>query len=158
MSSSSAVAPWRFAQLRVYKWPFSCQQCGSARALLWNHSNEAIQLPLPNTRYSVVQCTIAVLHPISTAVLAILSSCRASVRNGGHARMEEDISSAFMGSSAAPGTIAGPILVFLPSNQQRSPFRRPAVSHSPQWWAHSNGGGQCLYPLPSSVCKSIVNK
>ena len=74
------------------------------------------------------------LQPISAAVLAILSSGRASVRNSGHARMEEDIASAFLGSNAAPGTVAGPILVSLPSNQQRSQFRRPAVSHSPQWW------------------------
>ena len=95
------------------------------------------------------------LQPISAAVLAILSSSRASVRNGGHARIKEDVASAFLGSSAAPGTIAGPILVSLPSNQQRSQFRRPAVSHSPQWWAHSNGGGHCPYPPPSSVRKSI---
>ena len=95
------------------------------------------------------------LQPISAAVLAILSSSRASVRNGGHARIKEDVASTFLGSSAALGTIAGPILVPLPSNQQRSPFHRPAVSHSPQWWAHSNGGGHCPYPPPSSVRKSI---
>ena len=77
------------------------------------------------------------------------------MRNGGQARIKEDIASAFLGSNAAPGTIAGPILVSLPSNQQRSQFRRPAVSHSPQWWAHSNGGGHCPYPPPSSVRKSI---
>ena len=95
------------------------------------------------------------LQPISAAVLAILSSGRASVRNGGHTRMEEDIPFAFLGSSAAPGTIAGPILVPLPSNQQCSSFHRPAVSHSPHLWAHSNGGGHCPYPPPSSVRKSV---
>ena len=73
------------------------------------------------------------LQPIGAAVLAILWSGRASVRNGGHTRIKEDIASAFLGSNAAPGTVAGPILVPLPSNQQRSLFHRPAVSHSPQW-------------------------
>jgi hypothetical protein len=97
-----------------------------------------------------------VLQPISAKVLAILSSGRASVRNGGHTRMEEDIAFAFLGSNAAPGTVVGPILVSLPSNQQRSQFRRPAVSHSPQWWAHSNGGGHCLC-LFGQQCRSWHN-
>ena len=126
-----------------------------ARALLCNHSNEARHLTMAILSSSALLQRSAVLQPISAAVLAILSSGRASVRNGGHTRMEEDIPFAFLDSSAAPGTIAGPILVSLPSNQQRSQFRRPAVSHSPQWWAHSNGGGHCPYPPPSSVRKSI---
>ena len=50
------------------------------------------------------------LQPISAAVLAILVSGRASVRNGRHTRMEEDIAFAFLGSNAAPGTVVGPIL------------------------------------------------
>ena len=98
------------------------------------------------------QDSASAYHPV---VFTILSSGRASVRNGGHTRMREDIAFAFLGSNAAPGTVVGPILVSLPSNQQRSQFRRPAVSHSPQWWAHSNGGGHCPYPPPSSVRKSI---